>query len=291
VLEARELQVSRQQAQAGLAEARAGIPEADGALESAQAQLDLAQVTLRRMRELFEKRSVSQHELDQAAAQSKVAEAARTVAQARRRQLDERIRQAERAIEAVETQLAYLEVLAPYSGRVTARLAEPGALALPGAPLLELESDAGYRLEAAVPEAHSRSVRQGQTVEVRLDAAGGPLTARVEEIVPEIDAASRSFMVKIALPARSEVRGGLFGRAFFGTGDRTVLAIPREAIFEQGQTRGVWIVADGAARSRFLRLGEERNGQVEILSGLTAGERIVSPRLSLADGQPVEVRP
>ena len=291
-LEAAEIQTAQQQAQAALEEARAGLPEADSALESAQIQLDLSQVTLRRMRELLDKRSVSQHEFDQASAQARMAESAKGIAQARRRQLDQRIQQTQRLLESAETQIGYLEVRAPFSGRVTARRAEPGILASPGVPLLELESDAGYRLEAIVPEAHLRAVRQGQTVEVRIDALGAPFTARVEEIVPEIDSASRSFIGRIALPARSELRTGLFGRALFRTGQRSVLVIPRAAVAEQGQLRSVLVVADGVTRSRMVRVGEERDAQSEILSGLSAGERVVSPRPpGLTDGQRVEAQP
>jgi RND family efflux transporter MFP subunit len=292
VLEARELAVAAQQARTAVEEARAALPEAESAVASAAAQLNLAETTLRRMQDLLAKRSVSQQEFDEAEARMRVAAAARQAAEAKRVQIERRIRQAEEAVAAAEVQLAYLEVKAPFAGRVTARRAEPGMLVSPGMPLLEVESEGGYRLEVAVPEAHLRAVRMGQTAEIRLGSSSAALAARVEEIVPEVDAASRSFVVKLALPAQAEVRSGLFGRALFRTGSRRVLTIPRAAVLEQGQLRSVFVVDAGAARMRMVRLGEERDGAVEVLSGLTPGELVIAPPpAGLADGQRVEVAP
>ena len=291
-IEARETQVAEQQARIGVSEARSGVPEADSAVQSAQAQLELAEITLRRMQELLNKRSVSQQEFDEADARAKVARQALNMAGARRKQLDEKIRQAEQAVTAAGVQTGYLEVRAPFAGRVTSRRAEPGTLASPGLPLLEIESENGYRLEVAVPEAQLHAVRQGQSMTVLLGESSGALTGRVDEIVPSIDSASRSFIVKVSLPARPEIRSGLFGRAVFATGNRTALTIPTAAVAEQGQLRNVLVADNSVAQLRLIRVGEERGGQVEVLSGLVAGDRVISPRpAGLADGQRVEVAP
>jgi hypothetical protein len=78
----------------------------------------------------------------------------------------------------------------------------------------------------------------------------------------------------------------------FATGARKVLTIPRAAVAEQGQLRSVLVAEEGVARTRLVRLGAERNQQVEVLSGLIAGEHVISPRQSgLLDGQRVEVAP
>lgn len=291
-LEANELRVARQQALLALEEARAGIPEAESALAAAAAQLELAETTLSRMQDLLNKRSVSQQEFDEAASRAKVARSARDTAVAKRQQFDQKIRLAQEAIAAADVQIGYLEVKAPFAGRVVARRAEPGMLASPGLPLLDIEQEGAYRLEAAVPEMHLRSVRLGQTVRVELDALRAPLAGRVEEIVPEVDPATRSFTVKVSLPVQSELRSGLFGRAIFATGTRRVLTIPREAVREQGQLRSVLTIENGTARSRLIRTGAERGGRVEVLSGLAAGERVIAPLpAGLADGQRVEALP
>jgi len=268
------------------------VLEADSAIQSAQAQLELAEITLRRMQELLSKRSVSQQEFDEADARAKVARQALNMAGARRKQLDEKIRQAEQAVTAAGVQTGYLEVRAPFAGRVISRRAEPGTLASPGLPLLEIESENGYRLEVAVPEAQLRAVRPGQSVTVLLGESSSALTGRVDEIVPSVDPASRSFLVKISLATRPEIRSGQFGRAVFTTGNRTALTIPAAAVAEQGQLRNVLVADNSVAQLRLIRVGEERDGQVEVLSGLIAGDPVISPRpAGLADGQRVEVAP
>jgi membrane fusion protein, multidrug efflux system len=96
--------------------------------------------------------------------------------------------------------------------------------------------------------------------------------------------------VKISVPAVAGVRTGMFGRArFAGEGVRKVLAIDRAALHEQGQLQQLFVAEGGIARLRMVRVGEAREGWVEILSGLTAGERVITPWPSnLTDGSRVE---
>ncbi len=102
---------------------------------------------------------------------------------------------------ATEVTRSYAEVLAPFAGVVTAKSVEPGNLALPGAPLLTIEREGAYRLEASVEESQLAAIRVGQPVSVTLDGVDRTLDARVSEIVPAVDAASRAYIVKIDLPA------------------------------------------------------------------------------------------
>ena len=108
---------------------------------------------------------------------------------------------------------------------------------------------------------------------VTLDALDRAMQARVGEIVPAVDAASRSYIVKIGLPAVPQLRSGIYGRAVFTLGNRSVLAVPAGAITEQGQLRSVLVVEGGVARARLVTLGEARQDRREVLSGLTAGEK------------------
>lgn len=287
-IEAKDADAAHRQAEAGLEEAKSALPEAASAIRSAEAQTELARVTLRRMQDLLDKRSVSQQEFDEAAARLRVAEAARDAATARKQQLEARIRQAEQAVASAAVQLGYSDLTAPFTGRVAARKADPGTLAVPGQPILELEQEGAWRLEASVEEARLGSVRPGQTATVRLDALDEPLTGRVVEIVPSVDSATRSFIAKLDLPARSVMRSGLFGRADFPLGARDVLAVPEAAVIRQGEVSSVLVADQDIARVRFIRTGEARGGQVEVLSGLAAGDRIIHPRpAGLNDGAPV----
>ncbi|MEZ5404419.1 MAG: efflux RND transporter periplasmic adaptor subunit [Bryobacteraceae bacterium] len=285
VIDSRELTTAHAQAEAAVAEARAGVGEAESGIAAAEAQLDLARTTAKRMEDLLAKRSVSQQEYDEAASRVKVGESQVAMARARRRQLDDKIRQAEQALASAGVMQGYATVQAPFAGRVVKRLADPGVLASPGMPLLEIEQAGGYRLEVAVEERHLGAVRRGQAVGVHLDAIGKPLTGRISEIVPAVDAASRSFTAKVDLPASPVLRSGLFGRAVFPLGERQVVAVPRDAVSLQGQVSSVFVAADGVARRRLVQLGAERGGAVEILSGLSADDRLIHPRpATLADG-------
>lgn len=289
-LDARDLEANWRQAQAALDEARSAVPEAESAVAAAKAGLELAQVTFRRMEDLFQKRSISNQEYDEARARLRQAQAQLEMAQARRQQLAAKIRQAEQAVQAAEVVRGYARIAAPFDGLVVEKNVEPGNLAAPGAPLLVIEQEGGYRFEAAVEESRLGTVRAGQAVRVKLDALGRELAGRVSEIVPAVDAAARSFTVKIDLPAAQGLRSGLFGRAIFETGSRRGIAIPASALSERGQLASVFVIEQGAARTRLVSPGARRGEQVEILAGLNAGETIVAVvPPGLRDGARVEV--
>lgn len=291
-LDARDLESAVRQAQSNLAEARAALPESDSAISSAQAQLTLAQSTLRRMRELFDKRSLSAQELDEANARVQVAQAAHAMASARKTQLLSKISQTEQAVQQATVARGYAEIKAPFPALVVTRHAEPGALASPGVALFDLEQPGAYRLEVSVEEHQLSAIRTGQPVHVTLDALDSPLSGTVGEIVPAVDPASRAFLVKINLPPQANLRGGLFGRAQFSLGQRSVLAIPQAAILTQGQLQSVFVEEGGIAHARLITLGPSQAGSAEVLSGLRPGDRLIHPRpATLHDGDRIEVRP
>jgi multidrug efflux system membrane fusion protein len=214
------------------------------------------------------------------------------MALSKRTQLQARIAQAQEAFASAEVMRSYAQLTAPFAGTVTQKTVDPGALATPGAPLLTLEREGDFRLEAAVEESKLPEIHLGQPVTVLLDTVGHPVAGRVSEVVPAVDAASRAFIVKIDLPAAPSIRSGLFGRAQFSLGTRPVLAVPSAAASERGQLTSVFVADGGHARLRFVTLGQRRDGEAEVLSGLEAGERVVYPvPPDLADGAAVEVRP
>jgi RND family efflux transporter MFP subunit len=291
VLDARDLDASANQAAAAREEVRNGFPEADSAVAAAKANLDLVQSTFKRMNELYEKKSISDQEFDEASAKLKAAQAGFAMAQAKRTQMDAKLAQADQEVRAAQVTRSYAEVVAPFSGIVTAKSVDPGNLAAPGAPLLTIERD-GYRLEASVEESKLSAIRTGHPVSVTLDGINSTIDARVSEIVPAVDAASRAYIVKIDLPPEPGLRSGIFGRAKFQLGSRQVLAIPFAAVTERGQLQSVFVAENGVARTRLITLGDKANEQVEILSGVSAGEKVIVPvPQGLTDGARVEVKP
>jgi RND family efflux transporter MFP subunit len=291
-LDARDLDVNSRHAEAALEEVRSSMPEADGAVAGAKANLDLVQTTFNRMQDLFNKQSISNQEYDESSATLKAAQAAYQMAVAKRAQLDAQAARVQQDVRATEVARSYAEITAPFAGVVTAKTADPGTLAAPGTPLLTIEREGAYRLEASVEESHLAAIRVGQSVSVTLDGIDRTLEARVSEIVPAVDAVSRSYTVKIDLPNAPALRSGAFGRATFSLGSRVALSIPAAAVSERGQLQSVLVAENGIARTRLITAGSKNKDRIEVLSGITAGDKVIFPvPPGLGDGAAVEVRP
>jgi RND family efflux transporter MFP subunit len=291
VIDSRDLESNLRRAEAARSEVESAIPEADNGVAAAKANLDLAQATFKRMDSLAAQKSISSQEFDESTAKLKAAQAAYEMARSKRTQLNSKIAQVEQEIGSARIAAGYARITAPFAGVVTAKSIEPGNLASPGAPLFTIEQAGGYRLEAPVEESKIGSIRRGQAVQVALEALGRQVSARVSEIVPAVDAASRAYVVKIDLPAASELRSGMFGRALFPMGARKVLAAPAQAVVERGQLQSVFVVEDGAAHARLITVGQRSDGAVELLSGIKDGEQVASPvPPALRDGAKVEIR-
>jgi len=292
VIDARDVNASVRRAEAARDEIKSIFPEAESGVAAAKSNLDLAQVTFNRMQDLFNKKSISNQEFDEASARLRSAQAAYEMARAKRAQLDSRLAQADQEVLAAQVSYSYAEIASPFDGVVSAKSVEPGNLAMPGAPLLTIEREGTYRLEALVDESRLGAVRIGQAVPVKLDGAERILNGRISEIVPEVDAAARAGTVKIDLPAAVELRSGIFARALFGGASRSAISVPLAAITERGQLQSVLVAENGRAHTRLVTLGARLGDGVEVLSGLNDGELlIVSAPQTVTDGAPVEIVP
>ncbi|MBZ5722523.1 MAG: efflux RND transporter periplasmic adaptor subunit [Acidobacteriia bacterium] len=257
---------------------RAAVDRAIAADNAAQQQriaadsdLALAESTLQRYQNLYEKKSVSPQEFDEIKARQQAARARRDMAQAGQAQ-------AKAALTQARTSLDFTRIRAPFDGMVTEKKADSGTLASPGMPIFTVEDVRRYRLEATVNESDLRYVRAGQLVSVTIDALDSTgLKGKVVQIVPAADSASRTFLVKIDLPANTQLRSGLFGRAQFSRGERQALLIPRSAVVERGQLQGVFVLGQNqVAGLRYVTLGRPTGPEVEVLAGLQGGERLVA---------------
>jgi RND family efflux transporter MFP subunit len=292
VIDARDIETSRRQAEAGRREAQDAQPEADSGVEAAKAQLDLAESSHRRMKSLFDDKSITAQEFDEAEARLKTARASYEMARAKRHQLDSKVQQADEAVAQTKLQASFAQVTAPFAGTIIERKAEPGMLATPGTPIVVIEQGGAYRLEASVDESRLAKIRPGMAVRVHLDAFDKDLAARVDEVVPALDPGSHSFIVKLNLPGVAGLRSGVFGRALFEFGERETLAVPASAMVHEGQIDRLFVAEGNAARGRMVKAGTRSGDMVEILSGLSAGELVIErPPQTLADGARIEVRP
>jgi len=235
--------------------------------EQAKAQRDQAERDLERATTLMKRQVSSRQEFDAAEARFRVAEGALSEAQ---------------------TMLSYARVTAPFDGVVARKLAEVGDLAAPGKPLLEVEDRGTLRFEADVPEALIGGVSSGQKIDVTIPSAKKTLVGEVVEVSPTADAASRTYFIKLDLPADAALRAGQFGRAAIPVGTADSIRIPASAVVERGQIELVFVNREGAAILRLVRTGKRIGSEVEILAGLEAGESVITTGAgALVDGQPV----
>ena len=168
-------------------------------------------------------------------------------------------------------------IVAPFSGVVSARLADPGGMASPGSPLLKVEGGQ-MRLEAVVPESMMGFIRREMQVPVTLDALPGrPVTGTVVETAPQGDPASHTFIVKLALPEGHGIRSGMFGRARFNVGEDQMLMAPTSAVWERQGLHYVYVIdSRDTAHLRMVTVGDPDDGRIPVLSGLNEGDRIVA---------------
>lgn len=277
-----KLLASIEAAESGAAAAGAlsGVEEASRALDESRSRKRLADATFDRYRKLFADQAVTRQEFD--VRQSEQETATQGVARA-----EARLKQAREAAKAAGAVAGYGKVTAPIAGVVIAKQVEAGQTVFPGTPLFTVEGEGGYRLEVAAPEGLLGKVKPGDEVGIAVE--GAPGTGKVVEIVPLVDPASRTFTIKIELTGKG-LRSGSYGKALFKTGSRQGVAVPASAVVERGALTSVWTVSpQGIARLRLVKLGDRLGDRVEVLSGLSAGEKIVTGGLDkVSDGAKVE---
>lgn len=299
----RDAGIQLQKTQAGMRESQDSLEEVERSIRAAEsgraaakANESLAMSTFQRYQTLFERHSVSPQEFDEVRARYEVAKAESERAErllqataARQNQMKARIDQAKADVANARVYVGYSRIAAPIDGVVVSRQADVGYLATPGMPLLTIENNSRYQLHASVEESRLGTIHLNDQVHVLLEALGNTeLNGTVEEIVPAADPATRSYIVKIALPNSGDIhlRSGLYGKARFVAGQRKILSVPQTAVTQQGQLVGVFVVdQSGVARLRLVKTGRVYGNQVELLSGLNEGEEIISEVItSVRDG-------
>jgi RND family efflux transporter MFP subunit len=253
-----------------LAQAQAGVKAAQSQQAAAESNANLAASTLERYKQLEAQKSVSPQEMDEV---SRRAQAAAAQLDAVRAQTDAAKAQENGA----RTMLGYTHLIAPFNGVVTARMADPGTLASPGVPVLQVDETGALELDATVDESAMAAIHKGMMTQVSIDGASpAEMTGTVQEVLPAADAASHSFMVKIALPSSSQLHAGMYGAAEFSNGVRQAIVVPSSAVVQRGSLACVYVLnADGIAQLRYLTLGATHGNLVEVLSGISAGEKLV----------------
>jgi len=245
------------------------VQEIQARLDQARAAAEQAERDLQRYAALLQQKAVTQAEFDGMEARARIARA--SVAEA-------------------TTMLEYARVTAPFDGVVSRKFADVGDLASPGRPLVELEDPGSLRVEADVAEALIDRIHPGARMSVRAAGREAPVEATVSEIAPAADPNSRTFRVKLDLPPNAGLRLGQFARVLIPLGETPALCVPAEAVVRRGQMHLVFVVEDGRARLRLVKVGKPLGTEVELLSGVQPGDLVVrTGAAQLRDGQPVQL--
>lgn len=240
-------------------------------LEKAVAARAQAAADLKRIRTLSKKKITTQERLDHAETAFKVAQAEESL---------------------YRTRLEYGEIKAPFDGVVTERLVEPGDVAPRHTHLLTVIDPNTLYTKVAVSELMLPGLREGDAVDVRIDALGdGIWSGRIGRIHPTVDPRTRQGVVEVELsPVPPGARAGQLCRATLRTAERRRKVLPFAALRHDGQGEYVFVVVDGKAEVRRVRSGLRLGDQVEALEGVQDGDKVVVRGfLDLGAGKSVSV--
>lgn len=249
----------------------AKLSQVNASIAQANAGYQNAKTDYERFKILFNKQSASQKELDDMTTRYEMAKAGLEAAQQMKKE--------------VQAQFSYSSIVAPFSGIVTNTFIKEGDMANPGIPLLSIESGSGYDVIATVSEENIGKVSEGMKANVLVKTGQQKYNGVVTEVSRSAKNTGGQYLVKIAINGEGkDLRSGMFVNAEIlssestketGKGDDQIL-IPTSALIYQGQLTGVYTVSDeNVALLRWLRVGKQKGDMVEVLSGLTSGEKIV----------------
>lgn len=180
------------------------------------------------------------------------------------------------SIEELNVNLTFTRIVAPADGVIIDRRMQVGDTASPGMPILEFFDPAELRFEAAIPESLVDRL-QASSLSVELGTSHKAYSATVHHITPSMDPASRSVLVRFNLPKGTPLFDGAYGELLLPGSKVEQLLIPTTAVYSIGQVDFVDVLVDSAkaVERRVVRLGDHNASEVECLSGLSAGERVV----------------
>lgn len=238
-------------------------------VQAARAAQDAATREYERQKQLFDKRYISQAALDRAEAQYKAAQAqaAATLASA----------------QAARTQSGYYVVKAPYAGVVAQVPVVLGDMALPGRPLVTLYDPDRLRVSVPLPQAVAARWSAPSAGSIAIEVGGAVrVTPTSAQLLPALDPATHTQELRLELPPGLTVQPGAFARVWLPSGEPSsgavgaALLVPARAVVRRAELTAVYVLSpDGRPLLRQVRLGRRLGEQVEVLSGVSAGERVV----------------
>jgi membrane fusion protein (multidrug efflux system) len=246
-------------------EARADLAAAEAAASDSRSQY-------KRSQELFQTKALSEAQLDQLHATLLANEA---------------------RVEAARSRLRDRVITAPFNGRVGLRNVSLGGLVNPGAVITTLDDLSVVKLDFAVPEIFLSTLQPGLTVQARSTAyPNESFTGRVASVATRVDPTTRAVTIRALIDNRDgRLRPGMFMTVKLVRQEGQALMLPEQAVVPENERQFVYVVEDGRAHKREIKIGRRRPGEVEILDGLTEADAVVvDGTLNLRDGVAVRVQ-
>lgn len=286
-------QLDPSQLKAQLEQSTAAVKSAEYAVAQAQSNLHLATSNLERYRTLYQAGAASQQNFVTYRNQAHVAQSQLSAAQAQ-------VKQAIASRDQALTQLKYTSVRSPISGIVVSRLLQvgdtaAGASASPSTPVLEIVNLNTVIVNANLPADQPTNVHVNQSAQINSMALPGvSFNGTVIAISPVVDPRSNTLNIQVRTPnPQDQLKVGQVMSVSITTGVHNgTLTVPQTALVpdpKHPQGQMVYTVQAGKAQPVQVKTGIEQNGQVEILSGLSAGETVVAKgAYGLPDGTAIE---
>ena len=256
-------------------------------------QIALAEKNVRDLKELFEIGAASQLEIDQAELQLQTAVAQRNSTLS---QLEAGMQSALSNVEQLDTVLENVDargnVIAPSSGTLVTMNATEGGFISNSAPVAVIDGAEQMKAVVQVSEALVPKLSAGDKADVSVSAANQTFEATIRSVERAANMQTRLYTVTLSLPSDTDgLLAGMFADVTFHTDvSENTIVVPTEAVLARGETRYVFVVENGAAQYVEVLTGLTGNGVTEVLTGLTAGQQLVTVgQAYLNDGDPVRV--
>jgi RND family efflux transporter MFP subunit len=251
--------------------AQAGVNEALKGVQAADQNRTLVNKTYARYKNLYNEQVMTKQEFDQIATQKNVADIEYQRAL-------QGVNRARAGLGEIGVYQSYSRVTAPISGVVTQKNIDLGSTAVPGQSLLTIEKPSSLELTADINESLIKKVKTGMTV--YLESNGKNIKSKITTVIPSIEPITRTFKVKIAL---SGATSGEYVKVKIPVSKKEAVLIPSGSVVQKGQLTGVYTVDDKNIISyRLIRTGKNFGSDVEVLSGLNSGDKIITSGIDKA---------
>jgi HlyD family secretion protein len=254
--------------------------QAQAAYLQAQANLNQSRDNFERLQQLYEQEAISQQEFNQARTALDVAE--------------NQVKQAQASLALNKNQVKNSRITAPFSGYVGALNVTQGEVVSPGVSLLAVVDLSQVLVTINLSDSYIGRIHKGQTAQIEFTAYPGTVfTGKIRRISPLADEATKTFPVKISLAnPQQKIKSGMLATVNFSFNERrNVLRVPVDAIVDEIGAKSVFVVKKGRAVRKAVTLGISDGRMVEIVSGLTGKERVVTlGQNNLEDGLKVTVK-